>query len=239
MIVCGTLRVMGSFIRPFLTAFWSVSLISYFAPFTVWAGSGYTYFQSITGDDSDSDQSQWDSVYAKTKEYVFGKEPVPFLAENLNLLPVGKALDLAMGEGRNAVFLAKKGFDVTGVDISEVAVHKAKKLAHERGVRLRTITTDLNKYQIPLETFDVIMVFYYLQRSLIPHIIKGLKAGGVLIFEDYTLEQLKYNKSENRAYLLQKDELKNMFKDHLHTLKYKETDNGKEAFASLIARKKK
>ena len=200
--------------------------------------SGFTYYQKLTGDDSDSDKSKWDSLYSKSKDYVFGKEPAVSLVENLNLFPVGRVLDIAMGEGRNSVYMAKKGFDVTGVDISEVAVRKARRLAKENKVHFKAVVADLTKYQIAPESYNVIMVFYYLQRSLNPAIIRGLKPGGVLIYENYTKGQTKYDKAENADYLLNKDELRTMFKG-LETVKYQELDSGKEVFATLIARKPK
>src|SRR5277367_4823949 len=70
--------------------------------------NGYTYYQRLTGDDSDTEKSRWNTLYSKSKNYVYGREPAPFLVQNLALLPVGRALDVAMGEGRNSVFLAKK-----------------------------------------------------------------------------------------------------------------------------------
>jgi SAM-dependent methyltransferase len=200
--------------------------------------SGYTYYQALTGDDSDSDKTRWDNLYRKSKGYVFGKEPARFLVESLASLRVGRALDIAMGEGRNAVFLAKKGFDVTGVDISEVAIRKAKRLARENKVRIATVGADLNKYQIAPETYDVILVFYYLQRSLAPQIVRGLRPGGILVFETHTVDQLRYDKKYNREYLLAKGELKSMFGKELEIVKYSETDDGKEAVASLVARKR-
>ena len=195
------------------------------------------YFQKLTGDNTDSDKSRWDKMYSKHKGYVFGKEPAAYLVEVLPQLPKGKALDLAMGEGRNAVYLAKKGFNVDGVDISEVAVRKARKLALESGVRIKTIIADLNKYQVQQEEYDVIMDFYFLNRSLIPQIKKGLKKGGVVVFENYTIAHLKYDKTQNKEYLLNIGELKSLFSD-LEILKYREIDTGKQALASIVARKK-
>ncbi len=200
--------------------------------------SGFTYYQKLTGDDSDSDKSKWDMLYSKNKGYVFGKEPASSLVENLGMLPIGRALDLAMGEGRNAVFMAKKGFEVVGVDISEVAIRKARRLAKENKVHFKAVVADLTKYQIVPESFDVIMVFYYLQRSLNPAILRGLKPGGVLIFENNTKAQLKYDKAASPEYLLGNDELKTMFKG-LETLKYESVDDGKAAYALFIGRKPK
>ncbi len=197
---------------------------------------GLNYFQKLTGDDADTDKARWDKLYSKNKGYVFGKDPAAFLVESLPLLPVGRALDIAMGEGRNAVYLAKKGFHVVGVDISEIAIRKAKRLATENGTRIRTVIADLSKYQIQPESYEVIMDFYYLNRSLVPQIKKGLKRGGVVIFEGNTVAHMKYDKTQNRAWLLEAGELRELFKD-LEIIKYRELDDGKQVVASLVARK--
>lgn len=80
------------------------------------------------------------------------------------------------------------------------------------------------------------MDFYFLSRPLIPQIKKGLKKGGMIIFENYTVAQLKYDKTQNRAYLLEQGELRELFKD-LKIIKYSEVDDGKHATASLVAQK--
>lgn len=196
---------------------------------------GLNVFQKVTGDDSESDRSQWDQVYDQEK-YVFGKEPAEVLLSNFDILPVGRALDIAMGEGRNAVFLAKKGFTVDGVDISEVAIRKAKRLAKENRVTIGTINADLNTYQIKPDTYEVILNIQYLQRSLIPQIKRGLKRGGVIVFENQTTEQLSLPGSGGlrRDYLLSPGELKELFKE-FKILQYAETNDGKQAIATLIA----
>jgi 2-polyprenyl-3-methyl-5-hydroxy-6-metoxy-1,4-benzoquinol methylase len=117
---------------------------------------GVGAYQMVTGDDPEQDRRQWDALF-NTGNYVFGKDPAPFLKENVDLLPVGHALDIAMSEGRNAVFLAKKGFIVDGVDYSEVALRKARLLAHENHVTINTINADLTQYQIKSEAYDVIV----------------------------------------------------------------------------------
>ena len=87
-----------------------------------------------------------------TQVYIFGTEPAEFLKDHINRLPQGRALDIAMGEGRNAVYLAKKGFIVDGVDISEVGLKKTRLLARNNHVMINTIDADLNTYQIKPET---------------------------------------------------------------------------------------
>jgi tellurite methyltransferase len=201
------------------------------------ASKGTNVFQKVTGDDVESDRSQWDQVYDQDN-YVYGKEPAEIVVENVDILPVGRALDIAMGEGRNAVFLAKKGFVVDGVDLSEVAIRKAKRLAHESKVEIVTINADLNTYQIKPETYEVILNIQYLQRSLIPQIKRGLKRGGVVVFENQTVDQLKLPGSSGirRDYLLNPGELKELFKE-FKILHYTETNDGKEAVARLVAMK--
>lgn len=198
-----------------------------------------TRLMAITGDsDFGDDRTAWDKTYAR-KDYVFGKDPAEFLVKYVDNLPKGRALDIASGEGRNAVFLAKKGFQVEAVDISVVGLRKAKKLAAENGVKIQTVNADLNKYHIKPASYTAIINFYYLQRSLIPEIKTGLKSGGVVVFESYTMEHLKNpsGASMDKDYLLEANELKKAFQD-FEILHYSEKNDGKNAIASLVARKK-
>jgi SAM-dependent methyltransferase len=199
--------------------------------------TGNNTYQTITGDDSEDDRTHWDRLF-NTQAYVYGKEPASFLRDHFKLLPVGRVLDIAMGEGRNAVFLAKKGFQVEGVDISEVALRKARRLAKENHVEIETVNADLGSYAVRPESYDVIVNIDYLQRALIPAIKRGLKKGGIVVFENDTLEQLQNAPSSSipREYLLGKGELRELFKD-FQILVYREGNDGGEARASLIARK--
>src|SRR3954464_11481134 len=85
----------------------------------------------------------WNARYAGDK-YLFGKEPVLCLKNNIGVLRKGKVLDIAMGEGLNSVLLAQQGFSVEGVDGSSVAIEKAKKLAAEKGVTIEAKTQNLD-----------------------------------------------------------------------------------------------
>ena len=193
----------------------------------------------LLGDSSLSDvRSAWDRAYAR-QDYIFGKKPVEFLRKNIHLLPKGRALDIAMGEGRNAVFLAKKGFLVEGVDISHVGLRKAQMLAAENGVKIRTVNADLSTYKIKKNAYDVIANFYYYQKDLFDKIKAGLRPGGIVIYESYTKEHQKISKTDwLEKHLLKKGELREAFSD-LEILHYSETSDGKKAVASLIARKPK
>ena len=161
-----------------------------------------------------ADQKRWDERFGK-KEFALGKEPNPFLKKHIRLFPKGRALDIASGEGRNAVFLAQHGFEVDAVDISERGLKKARKFARGKGVKIKTFLVDLDQYQIEKEQYDLIANFYFLKRRLIPRIKKGLKKGGKVIFETYLLEHrtLGTGGPKQAKYFLKPNELLGLFKD--------------------------
>jgi len=136
----------------------------------------------------------WDQRYS-AKEYAYGKQPNDFLVECLNKIPKGKVLCLADGEGRNAVYLAEQGYQVTSVDSSAAGVQKARQLANQRGVEINPMLADLSDFEIKSESWDaIISIFCHLsvnlRRSVHKNIISGLKTGGVLVLEAYTPGQL-------------------------------------------------
>ena len=188
-----------------------------------------------------ADQRRWDKRFWR-QEFALGKEPNPFLKKHIHLLPRGKALDIATGEGRNAVFLAQNGFDVDAIDISEMGLRKARKLAREKGVSVNTFPVDLDEYQIEKERYDLITNFYFLKRGLIPRIKKGLKKGGRVIFETYILEhrKLRTGGPKQAKYFLKPNEPLRLFRA-FRILFYREgifKEGGRrKAVASLIAEK--
>ena len=181
----------------------------------------------------------WDERHEQGSD--FPKEPASFLKEHIHRLPRGKALDLAMGIGRNSIFLAMNGYEVDSIDFSEVAIEKVRSFAQKKSLLIHAMKADLTHYQISENTYDVILNFYFLERLLIPHIKKGLKQGGMILFETYTTEQPHYGRPHNPAYLLKPNELLHSFMD-LHIIYYHErVDTQKEetkAIASLLAQKR-
>ena len=138
----------------------------------------------------------WDERYG-TEEYAYGKTPNKFLEENYHVIPKGKVLSLAEGEGRNAVFLAKQGYSVTAVDASQVGLNKAKKLADENGVSLEFIHADLAEFVIGENEWEgIVSIFCPLpsarRKELHKKVVAGLKPHGVFLVEAYTPDQLKY-----------------------------------------------
>ena len=165
-------------------------------------------------------------------------EPAKFLQDSIMLLPKGRALDVAMGKGSNAVFLAKMGYDVDGVDISPEAVADALEEARRAEVTIEAEVADLEgEYCIKKGAYDVIICFRYLQRSLIPQIKNGLKKGGMVVYETFTIDQAQFGRPKNPDYLLRHNELLDMFRD-FRCLRYWEgVLEDRAALARIIAEK--
>jgi 2-polyprenyl-3-methyl-5-hydroxy-6-metoxy-1,4-benzoquinol methylase len=136
----------------------------------------------------------WDQRYGG-EDYAYGTEPNEFLVAMASKLPMGRVLCLGEGEGRNAVWLAGQGFDVTAVDASRVGLEKARRLAAERGVTIMTVHADLAAYDMEPEIWDgILSVFCHLPTTLRAdvhrHCVAGLRSGGLMLLEAYTPRQL-------------------------------------------------
>jgi tellurite methyltransferase len=182
------------------------------------------------------ERERWNARYTARGERALAA-PNAFLRAHLAMLPKGDVLELAMGEGHNAIFLAQHGFSVTGIDISEIAVKRALRLASMAGVTIEARHMDLSTLTLPANTYDVVACFYYLQRDLLPQIINTLRTGGMVIYETFSREQVQYGHPTNPAYLLQPNELLKVFQE-LRIRVYRDVVvEGPQAVMSLIAEK--
>ncbi|CAJ1392994.1 unnamed protein product [Effrenium voratum] len=141
----------------------------------------------------------WDRRYSK-QGYAYGTEPNDFLREVATQLPdTGSALLLGEGEGRNAVFLAGRGLDCTALDISKAGLSKARRLAQERGVKVKTVAADLGDFHFGKgESWDVIVSIFChlpgeLRRQVHAAAAGALRPGGLIVLEAFTPEQPRYN----------------------------------------------
>lgn len=165
--------------------------------------------------------------------------PSPFLVENIDILPrTGHALDVAMGSGRNAVYLAQQGLEVEGIDISAEAVESALQSAKLLGVKLDAKVDDLeNDYHFEESAYDLIICFNYLHRLMIPQMIRGLRVGGIVVYETFIVDQAQFGRPRNPDHLLAHNELLNMFRG-FRCLRYREgIFPGSKAVASIVAQK--
>lgn len=137
------------------------------------------------------DSNSWDDRYAST-ELVWGKGPNAFLPPLVEGIPPGTALDVACGEGRNALWLAERGWDVTGIDFSPVAIEKAWLLAQD--VPITYEVADVESYR-PRHPFDLVLVFYvHLMdadaRSMLDMAAGAVAPGGTLFAVGHALRNL-------------------------------------------------
>ncbi len=181
------------------------------------------------------DKEKWNKKY-RNPDHIPSTEPVEWLAEqSAYLAGSGRALDLAMGEGRNAVFVAERGYDVLGVDVSEAGVEKARDLAREQQTSINAACADLDDFQIEKNAFDLILCFYFLDRRLFSEIRAGLRPGGLVYFETFNAGHLKYT-SFKKEWVLGDRELLREF-EGFKILKYREVDRDEKSYSSLVARK--
>ena len=180
------------------------------------------------------DKDRWNSKY-ETEVYLFGEKPIPFLVDNVHLLRKGKVLDIAMGEGRNGVYLATQGFEVLGLDISEKGLEKAHNLAKKNKVTIETKVVDLESFTLEPNSYDVILCTYYMQKDLFKQFQSALKPGGMIVVETYNVDYLKYVQF-SRKWALDTNEMLDIFKG-LRVIRYQDYDDGKEAYSSIIAQK--
>jgi len=137
----------------------------------------------------------WDQRYSDA-EYAYGTKPNDFLVEAAHYLPKGHILCIGEGEGRNAVWLAKQGYQVTALDNSSVGLQKAQQLARSRGTSIETAHADLAEYGFDEGRWDgIVSIFCHLPPDLRQKVHRGLisalRPGGALVLEAYTPGQLE------------------------------------------------
>ncbi len=157
-------------------------------------------------------KSLWNDRFA-SDEYIYGEQPNVFFAEILNRLKPGKLLLPGEGEGRNAVWAARQGWDVTAIDYSEAGREKALKLASRYKVKLSDyIIVDLEDYRPEAESFDTIALVYIhlppaLRNKVHHRFVQALKPGGTIIIEAFHTNQLQYDsggpKNEDMLYTME------------------------------------
>ena len=167
---------------------------------------------------------------AKTKG-----EPLPaqFLINHLHLVPIGQALDLACGRGRNALYLAEQGYQVTGIDKDQPALDSLMATAKERGlpnisVHSMDLEADSNTpANLTTESYDLAIVFFYLYRPIFSSLLKALKPGGMLMYETFLIDNhLQRNHPRRKEFCLQHNELLRLTSG-MRVLQYEEGQTAK------------
>ncbi|HEX8846311.1 MAG TPA: methyltransferase domain-containing protein [Pyrinomonadaceae bacterium] len=184
--------------------------------------------------------ADWDERYARGEHIT--KEPLPLLVRVADELSPGRALDLACGTGRHALFLASRGWRVTAVDGSQVGIRLAKEEARRRNLEVDWRVADLERmrFEIEKEAYDLVGVFYYLQRDLFPLIRAGVRPGGIVIAAIHMIDETPDLKPMNPAFLLQPGELRAEFRgwELLHDYEGPSTEEGhRRRTAEIVARR--
>lgn len=161
------------------------------------------------------DRDRWNKRYRQRRP---SGEAAPLVTEYAGLALPGNALDIAAGQGRNALFLAHQGFRVEAVDISEEALARMAC----RAPNLHPVCADLDRFDIPKERYDLIVNIRFLSRRLLPQILEGLRPGGMLIFEAFLAGGDARAEAAHPEYRLKANELLRAF-DRLRIVHYHET----------------
>ena len=134
------------------------------------------------------DAKRWNNRY-ENGAYEGRDHPVALLEGSLNQLPRGRALDLACGAGRNALFLARNGFEVDAIDVSDVALQRAAGYAQAEGLNVNWQQGDLDDLRLPTAEYQLVVVSRFLDRRLFPSLANALAPGGYLVYETHLATQ--------------------------------------------------
>ncbi len=160
-----------------------------------------------------ADIERWNAKY-KTGNPNPDFEPDPILLASTSLLGGrGNALDLACGVGHNAIFLARNGYDVLAVDGSLTALRYCQAALQGSKLPLLLVAADLERFVLPPDLFDVVLVIRYLSRPLFPRLKRTSKPGGLIIYKTYNINYLHERPTFHEEYLLKRGELAKTFDD--------------------------
>ncbi len=185
---------------------------------------------------SDSDRQKWDDRYRAEPEPAAG--PARFLLTLDDVLPrSGRALDVAGGAGRHAVWLAERGLDVTLADISPEGLRIAERRAAAAGLRVTVLAMDLERRALPAGPWDLIVSVDFLLRPLFQSFTAALAPAGLLVVVQPTVSNLERHARPGRAFLLEAGELPGLVRG-LTIERYEEgwSDEGRHE-ARLVARR--
>jgi tellurite methyltransferase len=171
---------------------------------------------------SQADRDKWNARYREGTPYA-RSEPSPFLVSLDDLLPkAGRALDLAGGAGRNAIWLARRGLQVSLADISQEGLALARAAAARAGVTLSLLEADLEEEPLPPGPFDLILSFNFLRRELFAAFPDRLAPGGLLVYLQGTRSNLQRHARPPASFLLEDGELPGLL-GPLEVVRYQET----------------
>jgi len=187
-----------------------------------------------------ADRGAWESRYAERGEDA-AQPPSRFLVEQLDRVPHGRALDVACGAGRHALYLARRGWQVDCIDFSYAALTRLLTAARNDHLAIHPLAADLEQYPLPRERYALVVNVRYLQRNLLPALKSAMHPGGMLLFETFIRDQQQLGHPKNPAFLLERGELAAACAD-LDIVHYDEgrfeTESGAAFLARMLARRR-
>jgi SAM-dependent methyltransferase len=160
-----------------------------------------------------TERAKWEARY-RLGDHPHDGPPSSLLRRWLSRLPRGRALDVATGLGRNALLLARAGYEVDAVDISPAALREAARRGRRAGLRrIRWIVADLDRYRMPHARYDVVVNAFFLKRRLFPALRAAVRPGGVLVFETHLNMGKRGEAPPHRRHWLRPSELRRRFRD--------------------------
>lgn len=174
---------------------------------------------------SERDKTKWDAKYRERGKLLDRMEPARFVRDFYRLAPGKRAIDLACGGGRNAIFLAQKGFEVDAVDISSVAIEALR--AKAAGLAVHPLCADLDRFEPKAGVYDLALMINFLDRGLLRRMAEAIGSGGVIVVETY-MKHSGNEKAGNPDFLLEPGELRHFFGEGFETLAYEEFWNAGE-----------
>ncbi|MFT4884178.1 MAG: SAM-dependent methyltransferase [Natronomonas sp.] len=185
------------------------------------------------------DRQRWDDRY-RDADFELPADPSPVLVEHVGDFPSGRALDVATGTGRNALFLAEGGFAVDAIDVSRVALDEARQRAHERSLSANWIQTDFDAHCFPPNRYAVVAVALFDARDRLDDLKDALRPGGVLVYDHHLRTPGPYDHGPSDRYRFAPGELRAACED-MTILHYAERPgeraDGERATVELVARK--
>lgn len=147
------------------------------------------------------DRNDWDDRY-ETGDYTPRSYPSQLLTEYIECAPDGRAIEVATGTGRNALFLAEQGYDVDALDVSEAAIEQGKRNADERSLSVNWICADVADHKFPRNAYTLAVVSFYHNPGLVSALVDTLKPGGILVYEHHvrTSEDVERGPSADHHY---------------------------------------
>jgi SAM-dependent methyltransferase len=190
---------------------------------------------------AEDDRARWDERYAEG-DWADIAEPARILEDAEAWLgEPGLALDVACGAGRNALWLARRGYKVVAVDISWEGLQRLQRRARDEKLDIHIVLADLESFGLPPDSFDLIVNTRVLLRSLFPALRAALRPGGLLLVETFNVDEIEVLGGDiRRAYALERGELRQAFRE-FEMLLYEEgvfeTADGERGLARLVARR--